>query len=226
MATQNFRLVTMKSFSTLQQQQGIKPVGARAKTDEHWIRLSMAWEYRAMLLCLVLHSLWSRGQELWFPVKDRSGIHNSATQNTVWRESHWFHGHGKCWNLGSCETASKCLRWLLQNCNLNWTLWISGRKRKRFSECLVCTWTGIWSLLDTRGEQERNHTLMTTIARTILPVEPQIMPLFHTWKSTHFHTLCGNLIFSFCQISLKLANGLKSHEKGTTDRLRYAVSAD
>lgn len=162
MATQDFRLVTMKLYSTLQQQQGIKPcknqnqaiIGARSKANEHWIRLPMAWEYRAMLCLWYYMVCGPQGKSYYSPPKDRSGIHKLATQNIVWRESHWFHGHRKCWNLGSCETAShnvlddyaKIVIWIQP-------YWMSGRKRKRFSECLVCGKSLNWNLCSVRHQR-------------------------------------------------------------------------
>lgn len=73
--------------------------------------------------------------------------------------------------------------------------------------------------MPSRREEEGNHTLVSAIVRTILPVEP-ILCLFLLGSPSIFTQACENLIVFFCGIPLILANRPKSHEKETTDRLK------
>lgn len=65
-------------------------------------------------------------------------------------------------------------------------------------------------LMPSRREQEANSILMSAIVRTILPVEPVFISL--PGNPIIFTQACGNLIFSFSQVSLILATRPKSHE--------------
>lgn len=119
-------------------------------------------------------------------------------------------GSIKTWFLGklnltlSVEDYAETLVWIQP-------YWMSDRKR--------------FSLMLSRRNQEGNHTLVSAIVRTILPVEPVILLLF-TWDPALFTQAYENLIFSSWRISLILATRPKSHKKGSADRLKCATSAD